>query len=81
MEIGAGEEVVEQLNSMTMVVMVRILVRGGCWREGQRVELFIVTEGRLCMFQILFRYPRVFFGRIPFPLDQEYMGQQSATVV
>ena len=31
---------------------------------------FIVIEGRLCIFQVLFRYSRVFFGRIPFPSDQ-----------
>ena len=67
--IGAGEGVVEQLNSMAMVAMVEVLVRGGCCGEGRRMELFIVIESELCMFQVLFKYPRVFFGRIPFPLD------------
>ena len=26
------------------------LIRGGCWGEGQAMELFILVEGRLCMF-------------------------------
>ena len=80
MGIGVGEGVVEQLNSMAMVEMVKVLARGGCWGEGQRVELFIVIEGGLCMFQVLLRYPRVFFSKISFPLDQEHMGHWSATV-
>ena len=33
MGIGAGEGVVEQLNSMAIVVMVGVSVRGGCWGE------------------------------------------------
>ena len=34
MEIGAGGGVVEWLNSMVIVVMMGVLVRGGCWGEG-----------------------------------------------
>ena len=34
MGIGVEEGVVEWLNSMTMMVMMEVLVRGGCWREG-----------------------------------------------
>ena len=62
MGIGAGEEVVKWLNLMAIVVMVGVSVRGGYWGEGQRVEFFIVIEGGLCMFQVLLRHPRVFFG-------------------
>ena len=62
MGIGAGEEMVEWLNLMAMVMMVRVLVRGRCWGEGQRMEFFIVIKGRLCMFQVLLRHPRVFFS-------------------
>ena len=62
MGIGAGEGVVKWLNLMAIVVMVGVSVRGGCWGEGQRVEFFIVIEGGLCMFQVLLRHPRVFFG-------------------
>ena len=72
--IGVEEGVVEWLNSMAIIVMVKVLARGRCWEEGQRMELFIVVKGRLCMFQVLLRYPRVFFGRISFPLDQEHAG-------
>ena len=42
---------------------------------------FIVIEGKLCMFQVPLRYPRVFFSRISFPLDQEHAGHQSAMMV
>ena len=34
MRIGAGEGVVEWLNSMAIVVIVEVLARGGCWGEG-----------------------------------------------
>ena len=72
--IGAEEGVVEQLNSIAIVTMMEVLVRGGCWEEGQRVEFFIVIEGGLCIFQVLLRHPRVFFGKISLPLDQEHAG-------
>ena len=39
-----------QLNLMAIVVMVKVIVRGGYWKEGQGIEPFIVIEGRLCMF-------------------------------
>ena len=34
MGIGVGKGVVEQLNSMAMMVMVKVLVREEWWREG-----------------------------------------------
>ena len=78
--IGAGEGVVEQLNLMAIVVMMGVLVRGGCWEEGQRVEYFIVIKDGLCMFQVLLRHPRVFFSRIFLSSDQEHVGHWSSTV-
>ena len=33
------------------------------------------------MFQVLFWDPRIFFGQISFPLDQEKMGGWGSTVV
>ena len=33
------------------------------------------------MFQILLRDPRIFFGRVSLPSDQEGMGRQSSVVV
>ena len=45
------------------------------------MESFIGGEGRLCMFQIPFRDPRIFFGRISFPSDQERLFGQSSAVV
>ena len=32
------------------------------------------------MFQVLFWDPRVFFGRVPFPSDQEGMGRRRSAV-
>ena len=32
--IGAGERVMEWLNSMAMIAMVEVLARGRCWGEG-----------------------------------------------
>ena len=34
MEMGAGEGMVEWLNLMAMIAMVKILVGGRCWEEG-----------------------------------------------
>ena len=34
MGMGVGEGVVEQLNLMAMIAMVRVLARGRCWGEG-----------------------------------------------
>jgi len=35
------------------------------------VEFLIVHKGGLGIFEILLRGPRVFFGGVSFPLDQE----------
>ena len=72
--IEAWKEMVEQLNLMAIVVIVEVLVQRGCWEEDWGMELFIVVEGGLCMFQVPLRYPRVFFSSISLPLDQEYIG-------
>ena len=45
-----------------------------------RVKLFIQCEGGLGMFQIPFRNPRIFFGRIFLPSDQEGTGRRSSAV-
>ena len=44
------------------------------------VKLFIRSEGGFCMFQIPLRDPRVFFGRVSLPSDQEGTGRRSSTV-
>ena len=45
------------------------------------MKSFIVEEGGLCMFQVPLRDPRIFFGGVTFPLDQEHAGGQGAMVV
>jgi len=43
------------------------------------VEFFIVCKGGLGIFEIQLRNPRVFFGGVSFPSDQEEaVGQGSA---
>ena len=49
--------------------------------EDEGVELFIRSEGGLGMFQVPLRDPRVFFGRISLPSDQEGTGGRSSMVV
>ena len=51
-------------------------VRSGRWRG----EAFIRSEGGLGMFQIPLRDPRVFFGRVSLPSDQEGTGRRSSAV-
>ena len=48
--------------------------------EDGGVKLFIRGEGGLGVFQIPFRDPGVFFGRVSLPSDQEGMGRRSSTV-
>ena len=61
-----------------MVVMV--LVRERLRVEDEGVKLLIQGESRLGIFQVPFRDPRIFFGRIPFPSDQEGTGRRSSVV-
>ena len=54
-------------------------------RERLRVEnggmkLLIRGEGRVGMLQILLRDPRIFFGQVFLPSDQEEMGRRSSVV-
>ena len=56
-----------------------------CFTRGLRaedggMELFIRGESGLGMFQVLFRDPWVFFGRISLPSDQEGTGGQGSAV-
>ena len=48
--------------------------------EDGGVKLFIRSEGGLGMFQIPLRDPRVFFGRVSFPSDQEGAGGRGSAV-
>ena len=44
------------------------------------MEFFIRGEGGLCMFQVPFRDPGIFFGGVSLPSDQEGAGSRSSTV-
>ena len=61
-----------------MVVMV--LVRERLGGECGRVQVLIRHQGGLGMFQVPFRDPGVFFGRVSFPSDQEGAGGQRSAV-
>ena len=50
---------------MDIAVMVVVGEKG----SGDGVEPFVQGEGGLCMFQVLFRDPRVLFGQVFFPSD------------
>ena len=60
--------------------MVVVIARGKLGVEDGGVKLFIRREGGLGMFQIPFRDPRVFFGRVSFPSDQEGTGCRGSAV-
>ena len=49
--------------------------------EDGGVKLLIRGESRLGIFQIPFWDPKVFFGRVSLPSDQEGTRRQSSTVV
>ena len=57
------------------------MAKGRLGAEDRGVELFIRGEGGLCMFQVPFRDPGVFFGRVSLPSDQEGTGGRSSAVV
>ena len=45
--------------------------RRGVGGKDGRVLLFIIIQIELCIFEILFWDPRVFFSQVSFPSDQE----------
>ena len=55
-------------------------MRGRLRAEDRGVKLFIRGEGGLCMFQVPLGGPRVFFGRVSLPSDQEGTGCWSSAV-
>ena len=60
--------------------MVVVLARGRLRMKGGRVQVLIRHQGGLGMFQVPFRDPGVFFGRVSFPSDQEGMGGRRSAV-
>ena len=63
-----------------MIDMVVVMARGKLKAKDGRVKLLIRGEGGLCMFQVPFRDPGVFFGGISLPSDQEGTGGRSSAV-
>ena len=62
-------------------MMVMITLRGrGLGRKDGGMSLFIAIQSRLCIFEIPLWDPRVFFGQVFFPLDQEGLSGQGASV-
>ena len=57
-----------------------VVAKGRLGKEGGGVQLLIRGKGGLCMFQILLGDPRVFFGRVFLPSDQEGTGGQGSAV-
>ena len=60
--------------------MVVVVGRGRLGAEDGGVKLFIRGEGGLCMFQVPFGDPGIFFGGVSFPSDQERTGGRSSAV-
>ena len=57
-----------------------VVARGELGAEDGGVKLFIRGEGGLCMFQVPFRDPGIFFSGVSFPSDQEGTGAWSSAV-
>ena len=57
-----------------------VVARGELGAEDGGVKLFIRGEGRLCMFQVPFRDPGIFFGGVSLSSDQEGAGSRSSAV-
>ena len=72
------EETVEMVEAL--IVMVVVIARGKLGVEDGGVKFFIGGEGGLCMFQVLFRDPGVFFGGVSLPSDQEGTGCRGSAV-
>ena len=64
-------------SSMLAMVVTR---RRGLGRKDGGVAFIIIQSG-LCIFEIPFWDPRVFFGQVSFPLDQEELLEWGASVV
>ena len=60
--------------------MVVVVARGRLRAEDGGVKLFIRGEGGLCMFQVPFGDPGIFFGGVSLPSDQEGAGSRSSAV-
>ena len=60
--------------------MVVVVVRGRLGKEDGGMQLLIRGESRLCMFQIPLGDPRIFFGRVSLPSDQEGTGGWGSAV-
>ena len=57
-----------------------VAARGGLGTEDGGMKPFIRGEGGLCMFQVPFRDPGVFFGGVSLPSDQEGAGCRGSAV-
>ena len=57
-----------------------VVVRGRLGAEDGGVKLLICGESGLGIFQIPFRDPRVFFGQVSLPSDQEGTSRRSSAV-
>ena len=63
------EETVERVEAL--IDMVVVVTRGWLRAEDGGMKLLIQGKSGLGIFQIPFRDPKVFFGRVSFPSDQE----------
>ena len=72
------EETVEVVEAL--IDMVVVMARGKLGAEDGGVKFFIRRESGLCMFQVPFRDPGVFFGGVSLPSDQEGTGGRSSAV-
>ena len=57
-----------------------VVVKGRLGAEDGGVKLFIRSKGGLCMFQVPLGNPRIFFGGVSFPSDQEGTGGRGSAV-
>ena len=73
------EEIVERVEALKDMVMM-VWMGGKLRAEDGWVKLFVRSDGRLGVFQIPFRDPRVFFGGVSFPSDQERTSRRSSAV-
>ena len=60
--------------------MVVVAAKGKLGAEDGGVKPFVRGEGRLCMFQVPLRDPRVFFSRVSLPSNQEGTSCWSSVV-
>ena len=60
--------------------MMVVVARGELGAEDGGVKPFIRGEGGLCVFQVPFRDPGIFFSGVSLPSDQEGTGSRSSAV-